>query len=184
MKRFISVGLFENHDGKITCLKVAKRLMSSATSNPQMRSIIQNIKTHHDMPSNNKSHDGIMTASQIIRQDKIRLDKIRLENPLCEIETPVQHRSNARSTSVQRDKSLDNGFEEFWQTYPKKVGKDGALKSWLKTKPRIDDVLQALAWQKESDQWRRSDGQFIPNPATYLNQGRWQDEQPIDGSPF
>jgi hypothetical protein len=165
MKRFISVGLFENHDGKITCLKVAKRLMSSATSNPQMRSIIQNIKQHHDMPCNNQSHDGIMTASQIIRQDKIRLDNIDKKTPI---------RANA----------LDNGFEEFWQTYPKKVGKDGALKSWLKTKPRIDDVLQALAWQKESDQWRRSDGQFIPNPATYLNQGRWQDEQPVDGSPF
>jgi hypothetical protein len=59
-----------------------------------------------------------------------------------------------------------------------------ALKSWLKTKARIDDVLQALAWQKESDQWRRSDGQFIPNPATYLNQGRWQDERPVDASPF
>jgi hypothetical protein len=165
MKRFISVGLFENHNGKITCLKVAKRLMSSATSNPQMRSIIQNIKTHHDMPSNNQSHDGIMTASQIIRQDKIRLDNIDKKTPI-------------------RDKSLDNGFEEFWQSYPKKVGKDGALKSWLKTKARIDDVLQALAWQKESDQWRRSDGQFIPNPATYLNQGRWQDERPVDASPF
>lgn len=83
-----------------------------------------------------------------------------------------------------RANALDNGFEEFWQAYPKKVGKDAAHKSWLKVKARIDDVLKALAWQKESDQWRRSDGQFIPNPATYLNQGRWQDEQPIDGSPF
>jgi uncharacterized protein YdaU (DUF1376 family) len=84
-----------------------------------------------------------------------------------------------------RANALDNGFNEFWQQYPKKVGKDAALKSWLKTKAKIDDVLKALAWQKESDQWLRNDGQFIPNPATYLNQGRWQDEQPvIDVSPF
>jgi uncharacterized protein YdaU (DUF1376 family) len=84
-----------------------------------------------------------------------------------------------------RDKSLDDGFEEFWQAYPKKVGKDAAAKSWIKTKARIDDVLPALAWQKETDQWRRNDGQFIPNPATYLNQGRWQDEKPvIDMNPF
>jgi hypothetical protein len=40
MKRFVSLGLFENVDGKITCLKVAKRLMSSATNNPQMRNLI------------------------------------------------------------------------------------------------------------------------------------------------
>lgn len=166
MKRFIHLGLFENEDNKITCLKVAKRLMSSATSNPQMRSIIQDIKQRYDTAINIKHHDGIMTASKNISLDKIRLDNIDKKTPL---------KANA----------LDNGFEEFWQAYPKKVGKDAAAKSWLKTKAQIDDVLPALTWQKESDQWRRNDGQFIPNPATYLNQGRWQDEQPvIDMNPF
>lgn len=69
-----------------------------------------------------------------------------------------------------------NGFNEFWFRYPKKVGKDAALKAWKKKKPRIDDVMFALAWQINSDQWTKNDGQFIPNPATYLNQGRWMDE--------
>ena len=36
--------------------------------------------------------------------------------------------------------------------------------------------------QKESDQWTRDDGQFIPLPATYLNQGRWKDEPTIINS--
>jgi hypothetical protein len=70
MKRFITLGLFENQDGKITCLKVAKRLMSSATSNIQMRNLIQNIKVRHD---------DVMTASDKIRSDKIILDKIRID---------------------------------------------------------------------------------------------------------
>jgi hypothetical protein len=166
MKRFIALGLFENNDGKITCLKVAKRLMSSATSNPQMRSIIQDIKQRYDTAINTEHHDCVMTPSPIIRPDKIRLDNID------------------KKTSM-RDKSLDNGFGEFWQAYPKKVGKDAAYKSWVKVKARIDDVMPALTWQKESDQWQRNDGQYIPNPATYLNQGRWQDEQPVvDINPF
>jgi hypothetical protein len=85
-----------------------------------------------------------------------------------------------------RTKVLDNGFEEFWNYYPKKVGKEAARKSWDKYKPNIELVLHTLEWQIESDQWRKSDGQFIPNPATYLNQGRWQDQQPIyaDSEPF
>lgn len=118
-----------------------------------------------------------------------KTQSVNFENP-NESELNLNHKpltiNHKPLTNIKpiRANALDNGFEEFWQSYPKKVGKDGALKSWLKTKPRIDDVLQALAWQKESDQWRRSDGQFIPNPATYLNQGRWQDEQPADGSPF
>lgn len=156
MKRFIAYGLFENTDGKITCFKVAKRLMSSATSNPQMRNLIQDIKLRHD---------GIMTASDLISSDKIRLDKIRIEKPL---------RANV----------LDDGFEEFWQAYPKKVGKEAARKSWTKSKLNVDQVLKSLEWQKESDQWQKNDGQFIPNPATYLNQGRWLDEQPIMAAPF
>ncbi len=102
-----------------------------------------------------------------------------------EAQVSIGKASLVKASKPIRDKSLDNGFEEFWQAYPKKVGKDAAAKSWSKTKARIDDVLPALTWQKESDQWRRNDGQFIPNPATYLNQGRWQDEQPvIDMNPF
>jgi hypothetical protein len=166
MKRFIHLGLFENKDNKITCLKVAKRLMSSATSNPQMRSIIQDIKQRYDIPIDAKHHDAIMTPSKNISLDKIRQDYIDKKTPLS-------------------DKSLDSEFQEFWQAYPKKIGKCAAAKSWLKANAKIDDVLFALQWQKESDQWRRNDGQFIPNPATYLNQGRWQDEQPvIDMNPF
>lgn len=69
-----------------------------------------------------------------------------------------------------------NDFETFWKSYPRKVGKDAALKAWNKKKPNIDEVLKALEWQTQSAQWLKDGGQFIPHPATYLNQGRWQDE--------
>jgi len=165
MKRFISVGLFEHDNGKITCLKVAKRLMSSATSNPKMRGLIQDIKQHYDTTINTDRHDAIMTPSDFITADKNRIEQNRIEKPL-------------------RTKVLDDGFDEFWNFYPKKVGKEAARKAWNKLKLNVDDVIIALVWQKESDQWRRNDGQFIPNPATYLNQGRYSDPQPIEQSPF
>jgi hypothetical protein len=83
-----------------------------------------------------------------------------------------------------RTSSLDDGFEEFWNIYPKKTGKDKALPAWRKKKPKIDDVLKALAWQIESEQWNKQGGQFIPNPTTYINEGRWKDEPPTERSPF
>jgi uncharacterized protein YdaU (DUF1376 family) len=67
-------------------------------------------------------------------------------------------------------------FDTFWSAYPKKTGKDAARTAWKKKKPRIDDVMFALSWQLQSEQWKKNGGQFIPNPATYINQGRWQDE--------
>jgi hypothetical protein len=72
-------------------------------------------------------------------------------------------------------------FTIFWSAYPKKTGKDAAYKSWAKVKPRLDDVMYALSWQQESDQWKRG---YIPNPSTYLNQGRWKDEEQVEGVPF
>ena len=77
-------------------------------------------------------------------------------------------------------KKENSDFEEFWVAYPKKTAKQEALKIWKRKKPPIDEVLKALSWQTKSQQWL--DG-FIPNPATYLNQGRWEDEQCNTRSP-
>jgi hypothetical protein len=69
-------------------------------------------------------------------------------------------------------------FEKFWQAYPRKTGKGDAAKSWNKLgpPPSAEQWKAALAWQSESLQWTKDGGQFIPMPATYLNQRRWEDE--------
>lgn len=67
MKYFVDIGLFECSNNTITCLKLAKRLDQSMTSNQQMREIIKNLK----------GHDGIMINHDDIMQDQIRSDKNR-----------------------------------------------------------------------------------------------------------
>lgn len=69
MKYFVKIGLFECSNNTITCLKLAKRLDQSMTSNPQMREIIKNFK----------SHDGVMIKSDEVTQDQIRLDQSRVD---------------------------------------------------------------------------------------------------------
>ena len=70
----------------------------------------------------------------------------------------------------------ENAFELFWEAYPKKVGKGAAEKSWKTQKPEIVIILKAIESQKQSPQWKKEAGQFIPNPATWINQKRWEDE--------
>lgn len=70
------------------------------------------------------------------------------------------------------------GFDEFWQAYPKKVSKGDAIKAWQKNKPDLQTVLNALAWQKKSQEWTKDGGQFIPHPASYLNAQKYLDEKP------
>ena len=75
-------------------------------------------------------------------------------------------------------------FAEFWKAYPKKVGKAGCQKAWMKLKPTtelFDKIMETLTKQKASEQWQREGGRFIPNPLTWLNQGRWDDE-PVETS--
>lgn len=68
-------------------------------------------------------------------------------------------------------------FLQFWQAYPKRVGKGEAFKAWKRVghEVQITVVLVAVQAQADTDQWRRNNGQFIPNPATWLNQRRWED---------
>jgi hypothetical protein len=71
--------------------------------------------------------------------------------------------------------------KQFWPAYPKKKAKDDALKAFLKRKPDqalVNLILKALAWQALTEDWVKEGGKFIPYPATWLNDGRWTDEQP------
>jgi len=67
-------------------------------------------------------------------------------------------------------------FEEFWKAYPRKAGKDAARKAWKKKRPDLITCLEAIKRQQDSDQWQKDGGQFIPHPATWINQARWEDE--------
>lgn len=77
------------------------------------------------------------------------------------------------------------GFDTFWATYPKKKAKAKALDVWEKLNPTEEltkTIIAAVERQKQSPQWRKDNGQYIPHPATWLNQRRWEDESLDIGS--
>lgn len=98
--------------------------------------------------------------------------------------------SNSKEISSNIDNSnrdiyiYGDDFLEFWTSYPKKTGKGDAYKSWTKLKPskRVkDEIIASVEKHKLSSQWKRNDGQYIPNPSTFLNQRRWEDEVKVEG---
>ncbi len=77
---------------------------------------------------------------------------------------------------------LPFGFPEFWASYPKKNAKLAAVKAWNKLKPDADlqgKLLAAIDAWKQTDQWKRDGGKYIPYPASWLNGQRWLDEVEI-----
>ncbi len=87
------------------------------------------------------------------------------------------------SSGKQQSSSLSNKqqdlFNQFWQAYPKRVGKGAAERAWTKINPDknlFEQMLFAIYQAKHSRQWQKNSGQYIPNPSTWLNQKRWEDE--------
>jgi hypothetical protein len=70
-------------------------------------------------------------------------------------------------------------FASFWSVYPKKKNKGQAEKAFAKLNPDDDllqTILNAVEGASHSADWLKSDGQYIPHPATWLNAKGWEDE--------
>lgn len=67
-------------------------------------------------------------------------------------------------------------FKRFWEHYPKKKGKFSAFNEFKKIKGvSVEQLIEAVEAQKESEQWQRDNGQYIPEPERWLKKRRWED---------
>lgn len=75
-------------------------------------------------------------------------------------------------------RTFDAGFQEFWQRFPRKVGKLAAQKEYDKVRrggiPQ-DELLDGI------DQYVATKPVYADfcHPRTWLSQGRWMDEAPV-----
>lgn len=77
-------------------------------------------------------------------------------------------------------------FDEFYVAYPKKRKRDDARRAWDKRRPDralLDVMLRAIAVQRQSPEWQKNGGQFIPYPASWLNAAMWADVLTVDIQP-
>ena len=93
---------------------------------------------------------------------------------------PIRNTNIERNTKEKEDarvlSEVEKMFIEFWAIYPKKVDKKGAFRAFKnikKLKEVFPGIMAALEIQKRSEQWTKANGQFIPNPTTYIHQERW-----------
>ncbi|GHU57529.1 hypothetical protein AGMMS49975_23250 [Clostridia bacterium] len=73
----------------------------------------------------------------------------------------------------------DPFWREFRQEYPKKADMKRAFDVWKKINPKqglFNEIMNGVRTQKQSEQWTKDGGQYIPNAATWLNGERWNDE--------
>lgn len=69
-------------------------------------------------------------------------------------------------------------FEVFWGAYPKKVAKQDAINAFTKLNPDetlLKAMLLSLGGVKNSPDWLKDGGKYVPYPATWINGRRWED---------
>src|SRR4030067_141813 len=77
-------------------------------------------------------------------------------------------------------------FEEFWKVYPRREGKADACRAWQRlTLQQKRKAYVALKSQLTVLKTRMSDphGNFCPHPATWINDGRFDDDPPDPSTP-
>ena len=100
---------------------------------------------------------------------KLRVPQLELPVPQPKVASPATLVASPATRSADL-------FEEFWQAYPKKVGKKPVLAKWkARGLDRLADVIIADVKRrvKMDRQWLEG---YVPHPITYINQDRWEDE--------
>lgn len=89
-----------------------------------------------------------------------------------------EEEDNLSPAHPPQKETADATFDRFWEAYPKKQGKGAAKKAFraAKKKVTLETMLSAVEQQKQSFQWNQNGGQYIPSPARWLSEERWNDE--------
>lgn len=80
------------------------------------------------------------------------------------------------SSKPPASKQTPNQFDHFWEWYPRKVGKEAARKAWDKARNKTDQLTIIEGLERFRLDPNLPAKEFIPHPATWLNEGRWEDE--------
>jgi hypothetical protein len=100
--------------------------------------------------------------------NNINKEKINKKEKVCEI---------------HKNEELAKWHDEvFWNEWPKHFRKTDKTSSFkaickaLKENKQIttETILKALKWWKNSENWAKENGQYIPAPTVWINKKRWE----------
>ena len=166
LNTFQSFGMIELIDGVIT---------------------IPNWDKHQSLESyeKKKEYDRQYQAQKRLEKQKIVENRTtnRTSIVLLDKDIDIEEDKDIEKKEISKEKKY--GFDTFWKSYPRKVGKEKCLNWFLTHKPNeelVNKMTKTLEEFKQSKQW--SNPQYIPHPYTWLNRGGWDDELEVQDNNF
>lgn len=99
-------------------------------------------------------------------------------------------RAPDRASSISKNRKQSGAdpaqlraFDQFYQAYPRHVGRAEGEKAWLKLNPDPELATRIMAAVScYANEVRDTEPKYIKHPGPWLNARRWEDEAPIGGN--
>lgn len=98
----------------------------------------------------------------------------------------IYNNINNLSQNKNMDQETSKLFSRFWEAYPRHEAKEAAREVFTKLgvdEGLLETMITAIGKWKKTNQWKDEGGRYIPNPANWLRQRRWEDEVPKPAKP-
>ena len=135
------------------------------------------IEAGYLVTSRERMADGRLGATRWELNDPyLQGERPESENP--PMDNPPMENRTTKDNKVKEIKLKnlnDASFIEFWKTYPRQTGKQAAADAFAKAKESVsaEDLLAAV--DRYAKDPNLPELQYVPHPATWLNQRRYED---------
>lgn len=144
---------------------------------------------HNSIRKNAYIPTQYISEKALVILDKSKIYRLKTEEemqtqiaPQDRTEQNKKEQNNIEKERAQKPASggslSNNDFEIFWESYPRKAGKEKAEWIFKSVNVPLETLMTALEAHKKSPQWVNDNGAFIPHPATWLKNRRWEDQLP------
>lgn len=171
MKLFQNLGLIEVEEDKTIFMTEAPKMLGTETA------AAKRVRKHRAIKQLEKQKTLHCNTDVTKRNGEIDIE--------IDIDKEIDNKTYAQNDLSVSDSSNDL-FNQFWESYPRKVGKDKVVGWFKRNKSKINeefinDLVEAINLQQTSKEW--SDPKYIPYPLTWLNRGGWNDQLTYSNNP-
>lgn len=184
---------FPSHDGHqpSKCVAPAKQMRSKGKSSAHLDGVVDGDGDGGEggdvsegvtpqPPAGGQQPVGVTAKAVVLGEDGF--DPVRFpvmpDPSKAEIEAEMQ-----RGTDLM---AQEEEFNAWYAAYPKQTDRHEAERQWLairSNRPNLETLIDTLETQKQSAQWTRDDGRYVPSPAAYLSGHKWEDKLPAGKKP-
>lgn len=129
--------------------------------------------------SKNQYSANVISLKSAIPKNGKALDNALIKHGAKQTESMGQSNSSIDKQYNNEQITIEqynNSFDLFWDLYDKKTDRKKCLDKWKKLKP--DEIEKILSTVADFKKYKPFEKYTHPNPLTYLNGARWNDELP------